>query len=286
MTSDQLRVSVISEALPYIREFSGKTFVIKYGGASMTDESLKKKVIEDIALLHYVGVLPIVVHGGGPEINHMLGRLSIESKFKDGLRITDEATMEIVEMILSGKVQKDLVGLLNHAGAKAVGLSGKDGGLLRAKALSEKNFDWGFTGEIESVSTDILQTLISKGYIPVISSVAPDETGQSYNVNADQVASELAIALKAEKLILLTDTPGILKDKNDKTSLIPRIKSTEVKSLIDEKIIQGGMIPKVLSATDALEQGVGSIHILDGTHEHVLLLETFTEAGVGTMIVK
>jgi len=286
MVSDQQRVSIISEALPYIRQFSGKTFVIKYGGASMTNPALKKKVIEDIALLRYVGVLPIVVHGGGPEINQMLGRLSIESKFKDGLRITDQPTMEIVEMILCGKVQKELVGLLNQSGARAVGLSGKDGTLMLAERLSDENFDWGLTGEIESVNTEILEVLIQSGYVPVISSVAPGQDGQSYNVNADTVAARLAIALKAEKLILLTDTPGILKNKDDKQSLIHKLKINEVQNLIENKIIGGGMIPKVHSAIQALEAGVGSVHILDGTFEHVVLLETFTEAGVGTMIVK
>ncbi|MFN5539964.1 MAG: acetylglutamate kinase [Candidatus Melainabacteria bacterium] len=283
--TDQQRVSTISEALPYIREFSGKTFVIKYGGASMKDPLLKKKVIEDIALLHYVGVRPIVVHGGGPEINHMLGRLGIESKFRDGLRITDEKTMEIVEMVLAGKVQKDLVGLLGQAGAKAIGLSGKDANLMQAFRLtSDIGDDWGFTGDVKSVSVEILELLTAQGYIPVISSVAPDENYHSCNINADTVASEIAIALKAQKLILLTDTQGLLMDKDQPESLIRRINTQEALKLIKQGIIQGGMIPKVESAIDAVKKGVGSVHILNGNHDHILLLETFTEAGVGTMI--
>ncbi len=284
MISDQQRVSIISEALPYIRQFSGKTFVIKYGGASMVDESLKKKVIEDIAFLHYVGVRPILVHGGGPEINNMLGRLNIESKFKDGLRITDESTMEVVEMVLAGKVQKELVSLLSESGAKAIGLTGKDAGLMSASKVSKDGFDWGFTGEVDSVSTDILNLLTKEGYIPVISSIAPGKHGQSFNINADTVAAKIAISLKAEKLILLTDTPGILRDKNDMNSLIQRTDIEELEDLIASGFIQGGMIPKSLSVIDSIKQGVKSVHILNGTHPHVLLLETFTEAGVGTMI--
>jgi acetylglutamate kinase len=286
MTSHQQRVSIISEALPYIRQFAGKTFVIKYGGASMSNAALKKKVIEDIALLHYVGVRPVVVHGGGPEINQMLEKLKINTEFKDGLRITDEKSMEVVEMVLAGKVQKELVGLLQEAGAKAVGLTGKDGGLMLANKLKTSDFDWGFTGTVESVSVEILEILTAHGYIPVISSIAPDEEYHSCNVNADTVAAEIAIALKAQKLILLTDTPGILHDKNDAKSLLKKLKPNEALELIQKGVIAGGMIPKVHSAINSLNKGVESVHILDGTHEHVILLETFTEAGVGTMILK
>ncbi|MDX1921349.1 MAG: acetylglutamate kinase [Candidatus Caenarcaniphilales bacterium] len=280
------RVSIINEALPYIRQFNKKTFVIKYGGASMTNQSLKKKVVEDIALLNYVGVLPIIVHGGGPEIDGMLKKLNIPSRFHDGLRITDEQTIEIVEMVLTGKVQKELVGMLNQAGANAIGLSGKDGNLMTAVKHTAEGMDWGFTGDVSTMNINVVETLISQSFLPVISSVAPDETGQSYNINADTVASVLAGNLKAEKLILLTDTPGILLDKNDKSTLLTKITISEIDDLIKKSIIQGGMIPKVQAAIKALEEGVNSVHILDGTLEHVLLLETFTESGVGTMVVK
>jgi acetylglutamate kinase len=284
MLTNQQRVEILNEALPYIRQFAGKTFVIKYGGASMVNDDLRKKVIEDISLMHFVGIRPIVVHGGGPEINQMLSKLSIESKFKNGLRVTDEQAMEVVEMTLNGKVQQQLVGLLSQAGTKAVGLSGKDGGLLKARKLRDKNFDWGLTGEIESVSIELLQLLTENKYVPIISSVAPDENGTTMNINADLVAASIAHALKAEKLILLTDTPGVLRDKDDKSTLISRLAIDEAKSLISDKIIQDGMIPKVMSAIESIENGVGAVHILDGTHEHVLLLEIFTEEGVGSMI--
>lgn len=284
MLSDQQRVSIISEALPYIKKFRGETFVIKYGGASMTDDLLKQKVIEDIALLHYVGVRPILIHGGGPEINQMLHKLNIPSFFKDGMRVTDKASMEIVEMVLAGKVQKELVGLLNKVGAKAIGLTGRDGHLVKAKKLEKENFDWGFTGEIENICPEILEILINQNYIPIISSIAWGEDGQAYNINADLMAAEIAISLKAKKLILLTDTPGILQDKTNKNTLINKINISQARQLIEQKIIEGGMIPKTLSAIDSLERGVGSVHILDGTYEHVVLLETFTQAGVGTML--
>jgi acetylglutamate kinase len=287
MIDNQDRVAVISEALPYIRNFAGKTFVIKYGGASMTNDTLKQKVIEDIALLSYIGVSPVIVHGGGAEINQMLNRLNIKSHFHKGIRITDQETIEIVEMILSGKVQKELVGLLNQAGAKAIGIAGRDGGLMKAKKFtSDDEVDWGFTGEIDSVNPQILYDLIEKKYLPLISSLAPDEAGQIYNINADIVAAQIAISLKAEKLILLTDTPGILKDKNDKNSLIKSLNIESAKALIEQKIIKDGMIPKVLSGINAINNGVVAVHILDGTHEHVLLLEILSSAGVGSMIVK
>jgi acetylglutamate kinase len=285
---NQHRVSVISEALPYIRNFAGKTFVIKYGGASMTNDILKQKVIEDIALLNYIGVSPVIVHGGGPEINNMLERLNIKSQFHQGLRVTDKDTIEIVEMVLNGKVQKELVGLLNQAGAKAIGLCGRDGNLMKAKKFSsdDDGFDWGFTGEIDSINPQVLYDLIEKKYLPLISSLAPDELGQIYNINADIVAAQIAIALKAEKLILLTDTPGILRDKDNKNSLIKSLNTESAKSLIEDKTITDGMIPKVLSGINAINNGVGAVHILDGTHEHVLLLEIFSSAGVGSMLIK
>ncbi|HEY9885645.1 MAG TPA: acetylglutamate kinase [Vampirovibrionales bacterium] len=281
---DSQRVSIISEALPYIRRFTGKTFVIKYGGASMVQENLKQKVIEDIALLSYVGVLPLVVHGGGPAINEMLQKLSIPKKFVDGLRVTCEQSIEVVEMVLCGKVQKEIVSLLNRAGSNAIGLSGKDANLMKARKLVSAAEDFGFTGVVDTVSSQVLNNLIENNYLPVISSIAPDEDGTTFNINADAVASKVAESIKAEKLIFLTDTPGILEKKNDPSSLIRRINSKEAKSLIEKGVIQGGMIPKVESALEALKAGASSVHILDGTVEHVLLLETFTEDGVGTMI--
>ncbi|MDJ0625608.1 MAG: acetylglutamate kinase [Candidatus Caenarcaniphilales bacterium] len=286
MITNQQRVSIINESLPFIREFSGKTFVIKYGGASMTNQKLKKKVAEDIAILNYIGVHPIVIHGGGPEINQMLNKFNIKSEFKQGLRVTDKSTMEVVEMVLTGKVQKEIVGLLNQSGAKAIGLSGKDGNLMKAKRYKSGDFDWGYTGEIESISVEVLQTLISQSFLPVISSVASNSKGETFNINADSVASSIAENLKTEKLILLTDIPGILRDKNNPDSLISKLNLKEAKELIEQKVIEGGMIPKVQSSIKAIESGVGSVHILDGTKEHVLLLETLTEAGVGTMITE
>jgi len=280
MIDDQQRVSIISEALPYLREFHGKTFVIKYGGSSMIQPQLKQQVIDDIALLHYIGVKVVVVHGGGPEINRMLERLGIESYFERGLRVTDEKSMEIVEMVLTGKVQKELVSLLNRSGAKAIGLSGKDGLLMQAQKFSDKDFDWDRTGKVQSVNPHILQTLLSENYLPIISSTSPDAKQNSYNINADNVASEIAISLQAEKIIFLTDTPGILKQDQ----LIKKVSRQLAHKLISEGTVTGGMLPKLQNAIDCLERGVNSVHILNGTHEHVLLLEIFTEKGVGSMV--
>lgn len=252
----------------------------------MGGDSLKQKVIEDIALLHYVGVRVLLVHGGGPEINQMLSRLGIESKFQDGLRVTDEKTMEVVEMILTGKVQKDLVSRLSKAGARAVGLCGKDGDLMRAQKVQKEGKDWGLTGEITQVNPALLIALLEQNYLPVISSIAPDESATSYNINADNVASEIAVSMNAEKLIFLTDTPGILKDPKDHASVIKKIKTSEAEGLIEDGTITGGMIPKLRGSVNCIEKGVGSVHILNGTQEHVLLLEIFTESGIGTMISK
>ncbi len=284
--NDQQRVSIISEALPYLREFRGKTFVIKYGGSSMVNEEIKQKVIEDIALLHYAGVKVVLVHGGGPEINQMLDRLNIKSQFKDGLRITNQETMEIVEMILTGKVQKDLVAKLNKAGAKAIGICGKDANHMIAKKVEHPDIDLGLTGEIKKINPEILQVLMKEDYLPVISSIAPDSNFISHNINADNVASEVAIALKAEKLIFLTDTAGVLEDSNNPNSLIQKLNIEKALNLIDKGIINGGMIPKVKNSIECLNKGVHSVHILNGKYKHVLLLEIFTQSGVGTMISK
>ncbi len=277
------RVRVLSEALPYIQEFTGRTVVVKYGGAAMKDGSLKDKVIRDIVFLACVGVRPVVVHGGGPEINSWLGKLGIEAQFKNGLRVTDAATMDVVEMVLVGRVNKELVSLINRAGGKAVGLCGKDANLIKARPDGREGI--GFVGEVNSVDIKLLESLVAGGYIPVVSSVAADETGQAYNINADTVAGEIAAALGAEKLILLTDTAGILKDYKDPSTLIAKLDIQEARHLIDTGVVGGGMIPKVTCCVRSLAQGVRGAHIIDGRIPHALLLEIFTNEGIGSMIV-
>jgi acetylglutamate kinase len=277
------RVRVLGEALPYIQQFAGRTIVIKYGGAAMKDSSLKDKVIRDIVFLSTVGVRPVVVHGGGPEINTWLDKLGIEPQFKDGLRVTDAPTMEVVEMVLVGRVNKELVSLINQAGGLAVGLCGKDAHLVTARPVGQEGI--GFVGEVNSIDARLVESLVKNGYIPVISSVAADETGQAYNINADTVAGEIAAALGAEKLILLTDTPGILKDYKDPSTLITRLNIQQARDLISQGIVAGGMIPKVNCCVRSLAQGVRAAHILDGRLPHSLLLEIFTDEGIGSMIV-
>jgi acetylglutamate kinase len=274
---------VLSEALPYIQQLSGRTIVVKYGGAAMKDGILKDQVIRDVVLMSCVGLRPVVVHGGGPEINMWLDKLGIEPQFKNGLRVTDAATMDVVEMVLVGRVNKELVALINQAGGKAVGLCGKDANLITARPTDAEGV--GFVGEVTSVNTKILESLVTNGYIPVVSSVAADYTGQAYNINADTVAGELAAALNAEKLILLTDTAGILRDYKDPSTLIPKVDIAEARQLIDTGVVSGGMIPKVSCCVRSLAQGVRAAHILDGRMPHSLLLEIFTDAGIGTMIV-
>ncbi len=276
------RVQVLSEALPYIQEFVGRTVVVKYGGAAMKDSTLKAQVIRDVVFLACVGMRPVLVHGGGPEINAWLTRLGIEPQFKNGLRVTDAATMEVVEMVLVGRVNKEIVELINQAGGSAVGLCGKDGNLVKARPDQE---GIGFVGEVNSIDTRILETLIGGGHIPVVSSVAADETGQAYNINADTVAGELAAALGAEKLILLTDTAGILRDYKDPSTLISVLELQEARELISQGVISGGMIPKVKSCVRCLAQGVRAAHIVDGRVPHSLLLEIFSDAGIGTKLV-
>lgn len=278
------RVRVLSEALPYIQQFAGRSIVIKYGGAAMKDSNLKDKVIRDVVFLACVGLRPVVVHGGGPEINSWLGKLGIEPQFKNGLRVTDADTMDVVEMVLVGRVNKEIVALINQAGGLAVGLCGTDGNLIRARPQS-KQADVGFVGEVSSVDIRLLDSLLDKGYIPVVSSVAADETGQAYNINADTVAGEIAAALGAEKLMLLTDTAGILRDYKDTSTLIPKMDIQEARNLITEGVVSGGMIPKVNCCVRSLAQGVRAAHIIDGRIPHALLLETFTDEGIGSMIV-
>lgn len=277
------RVRVLSEALPYIQQFSGRTVVIKYGGAAMKDSSLKDKVIRDIVFLSCVGVRPVVVHGGGPEINSWLDKLGIEPQFKDGLRVTDAPTMDVVEMVLVGRVNKEIVSLINQAGGLAVGLCGKDGHLITARPVDQGKI--GFVGEVNNIDARLVESLVKSGYIPVISSVATDESGQAYNINADTVAGEIAAALGAEKLILLTDTPGILRDYKDPSTLLTRLNIQQARELIAQGIVAGGMIPKVNCCVRSLAQGVRAAHILDGRLPHALLLEIFTDEGIGSMIV-
>lgn len=277
------RVRVLSEALPYIQQFAGRTVVVKYGGAAMKDSSLKDKVIRDIVFLACVGVRPVVIHGGGPEINTWLSKLGIEPQFKDGLRVTDAATMDVVEMVLVGRVNKELVALINQAGGRAVGLCGKDGNLIKARPVGTEGI--GFVGEVSQVDTRIVYDLISSGYIPVISSVAADEKGQAHNINADTVAGEIAASLGAEKLILLTDTPGILRDYKDPSTLLTKLDIQQARELISQGIVAGGMIPKVNCCVRSLAQGVKAAHIIDGRLPHALLLEIFTNEGIGSMLV-
>ncbi|MGG6295348.1 acetylglutamate kinase [Leptolyngbya sp. AN02str] len=281
--AEATRVRVLSEALPYIQQFAGRTVVVKYGGAAMKDSNLKETVIRDIVFLSCVGLRPVVVHGGGPEINSWLDKLGIEPQFKNGLRVTDAPTMDVVEMVLVGRVNKELVALVNKAGGKAVGLCGKDANLIKARP--QGGDDIGFVGEVQSIDTNILGSLVREGYIPIVSSVAADENGQAYNINADTVAGELAAALGAEKLILMTDTSGILRDYHDLTTLIPKLDIQEARNLIDTGVVSGGMIPKVNCCVRSLAQGVRAAHIIDGRLPHALLLEIFTDAGIGSMIV-
>ncbi len=276
------RVQVLSEALPYIQQFAGRVMVIKYGGAAMKDPSLSQKVMRDIVLLASMGVNPVVVHGGGPEINIWLEKLGIEPQFLNGLRVTDSTTMEVVEMVLVGRVNKKIVELINLEGGSAVGLCGKDGNIIKARSQGREEI--GFVGEVSTINTQLLEALIQGGHIPVISSVASDETGQVYNINADTVAGEIAAAMGAEKLLLLTDIAGILEDYHNPDSLIRSLTISQARDLIQRGIVSGGMIPKVQCCVRSLAQGVRAAHILDGRVPHSILLEVFTNSGIGTMI--
>lgn len=278
------KAEVLVEALPYIKDFYGKRVVIKYGGAAMTECDLKMKVMQDIVLMKYVGMHPIVIHGGGPDITGMLGRLSIDTEFVNGLRVTDHNTMEVVEMVLGGKVNKEIVSGLNASGGKAVGISGKDGGLIKARPIDPSG-KLGFVGEVETVNPQIIETLIENGYIPVIAPIGIDDQQQSYNINADLVAASIAVGMKADKLVLLTDVPGLLQDKEDSGSLISVLKVSQVPDLVDCGIIAGGMIPKVQCCVEAVTGGVARTHIIDGRVPHSILLEIFTKEGIGTMVV-
>ena len=280
---DARRVEVLSEALPYIQRFAGRRIVVKYGGAAMVREDLRDAVFRDLALLACVGVRPVVVHGGGPEINQWLSRLAIEPVFQEGLRVTDPGTMDVVEMVLVGRVNKQIVNGLHQVGGRAVGLSGADGELVLARTHGDGSL--GLVGDVARVDPSVLIPLLDRGYIPVISSVAPNAAGQPHNINADLVAGELAASLEAEKLVLLTDTPGILRDRSDPQSLIRQLTLSDARRLISDGVVAGGMTPKTECCIRALAQGVTAAHIIDGRVPHALLLEVFTNAGIGTMLV-
>ncbi len=288
------KAEILVEALPYIKKFSGKTVVIKYGGNAMLDENLKRAVLTDITLMKFVGINPVVVHGGGPEINAMLKKVGKRSEFVQGLRVTDAETMEITEMVLAGKLNKEIVSMLSGLGAKAVGISGKDGGLLTAvkKPMTvtdeqghEEEIDLGFVGEVTGVNPEIIETLVTKSYIPVIAPVGAGEDGESYNINADYAAGAIAGALQADKLVLLTDVEGIYADYEDKDSLISMVRTSEVDGLISSGVISGGMIPKIECCVHAISSGVAQVHIIDGRVPHSILLEIFTDKGIGTMVL-
>jgi acetylglutamate kinase len=277
---------VLVQALPYIKQWVGKVVVVKYGGNAMLNEDLKKAVMEDIVLLNTIGIQVVLVHGGGPEINHMLERVGKESKFVNGLRYTDAETMEIVQMVLTGKLNKDIVGILLQQGGKAVGLSGVDSGLLRAKKIDKDGADLGFVGDVTEVNPEIVRSLLDQGFIPVISTVALGEQGDDarYNINADTAAAKIAVALGAEKFVQLTNVPGVLRDVNNPDSLIKRIAREAVPSMIATGVISSGMIPKIECCLTALKGGVPRTHIIDGRVPHSLLIEMFSDRGIGTML--
>ena len=277
------KAKVLMEALPYIKSFYDKTVVIKYGGSAMLDEELKKSVIQDIIFMEYVGMHPVVVHGGGAQISELMKKLGKKPEFIKGMRVTDKETAEIVEMVLDGKINSEIVKLINENGGNAAGLSGKDGNLIRAKKLlGEKGEDMGYVGEVESINPGIIDVLGKQDFIPVISPIGAGKDGHTYNMNADVVAGELAIALKAHKLVLLTDVKGIYKGR----TLLPTLKIRDAKKLIEKGVIEAGMIPKVKACITALKAGVAKTHIIDGRIPHSLLLEIYTDKGIGTEIVK
>ncbi|MDI6827816.1 MAG: acetylglutamate kinase [Armatimonadota bacterium] len=284
MSTKAEQAEILVQALPYIRQYYGKTIVVKYGGNAMVDENLKQSVMKDIVLMHYVGMRPVLVHGGGPEITELMERMGKKPSFIKGLRVTDAETMEIVEMVLTGKTNKNIVSLINSQGGKAVGLSGKDGNLMIAEKAQIKDADLGYVGKIVEINTEIVETLIHEGYIPVISSIAVGRNWETYNLNADHAAGELAGALEAAKLIILTDVTGVYRDFSDKTSLISELSTSEAQEMIQTGKVDKGMIPKIEACLMALSRGVERAHIIDGTIPHALLMEIFTDTGIGTMI--
>jgi acetylglutamate kinase len=278
------QANVLVQALPYMQRYSGKTFVVKYGGAAMVDERLKAQVMQDIVLLRTVGIKPVLVHGGGKEVSEVMQRMGLQPRFAGGLRVTDAETMEIVEMVLAGTTNKGIVSLIHCAGGKAVGLSGKDGNLLVARKLTPGGNDIGYVGEVTQVNAEVIEVLAAAGYIPVISSVAIGEDGESYNVNADHAAGAIGAALCAEKLIVLTDVPGVLANLNDPTSLISEMSVAQAEELLRNGKAESGMAPKLEACITALRSGVQRAHIIDGRQPHAILMEVFTDHGVGTMI--
>jgi len=281
MKTQIAKIKTLFEALPYIRKFSGKTVVIKYGGAAMTDDALKQSFARDVVLMKYVGLNPVIVHGGGPQIGGLLGKLGLKTRFVKGIRVTDDETMDVVEMVLVGKVNKEIVGLINHYGGKAVGIGGKDGGLITAKKLCIKGEKMGRVGEVDSINPAVIRSLEESSFIPVIAPVGSGEGGKSYNINADTVAGRLASALGAEKLILLTDVAGVLSKAG---KLHSTLTPAHARRLITTGVATGGMIPKIRCCLGAVADGVKRAHIIDGRVEHAVLLEVFTDAGIGTVM--
>lgn len=279
------KVNLLVEALPYIKALTGKTVVVKYGGHSMETPEVKKAVILDLILLKYVGMNPVVVHGGGPEINSYMEKLGIEPQYHKGLRITSKEVMEIVQMVLIGKVSQELTSMINHYGGKAISISGKDGNTIIARKKLVEGVDLGYVGEADKVNPELIESVIAAGYIPVISPVGVGLDGESYNINADSVAGEVAAALKAEKLIFLTDVEGIYEDPQNPSSIFTALQAQRARRLIESGAISKGMIPKVEACIKALEFGVNRTHIIDGRQPHTMLLEIFTDAGIGTMVV-
>lgn len=278
------KAKILVEALPYIKEFNGITIVIKYGGSALVNGEIRKTLMQDIALMKYVGFKPIVVHGGGPEINSMLARLGIESRFVNGIRVTDEQTMEIVEMVLTGKLNKEITTALSLHGIRAAGISGKDGHMLQAVQMRPGGEDIGFVGEVTAVDTSLIKTLVENDFVPVISPVGVDADGRSYNINADYAAVKIAGALRADKLVFITDVEGILRDPKDPASVLSRVNYEDILRMIADGTISGGMLPKVECCMSGVEAGVQHVHILDGHVEHSLILEIFTTDGIGTLI--
>lgn len=293
---ESVTADILMEALPYIEDFYGKTVVVKYGGNAMINDTLKEKVMEDIALMRFVGIHPVIVHGGGPEITWFLKKLGKESSFVSGLRVTDAETAEVAEMVLDGKINSEIVKRMNRRGVRAVGISGEDANLIRARkklatvyeddGTAPKKVDIGYVGEVESINTDILQTLINNDYVPVIAPIGVGVDGENYNINADYVAAKVAGALKAERLMLLTDVEGVYKDFNNKDSFISILSATEAREYIRDGIIKGGMIPKIEACLEAMDEGVAKAHIIDGRMPHSLILEMFTAGGVGTQVIR
>lgn len=281
--TNSTRAHILVQALPYIQRYYGKTVVVKYGGNAMTSEELKEQVMEDIVLLTMVGVRVVLVHGGGPELSHLMQRLGKKPEFIDGLRVTDKETIDMAQMVLAGKINKSLVNLLQMKGGQAVGLSGMDGRLIEAVIRDPK---YGYVGDVTKINADIINTLLDSGYIPVISTLGCDREGNTYNINGDTGAGKIASAIKAERLIMMTDIEGIMKDRDDPDSLIPSLSIKEAEELMEQRVISGGMIPKVTCCTDALNEGVKAAVIIDGRVPHAVLMEILTDEGAGTMITK